>query len=78
MVADLLQAGEQSQHLTMALSTRRPGNGIQGVFNGFAVQRFLLLAQPHPFAEFHLLGQIGNDRLVGFQPAQDEGADPCL
>jgi len=35
-------------------------------FHGFAVERFLLFAEAHPFAQFHLLGEIRDDRFVGF------------
>ena len=78
MVADLFQPGEQGQHLTVALPARRPRNGIEGVFHRLAVQGFLLLAQPHPFAQFHFFRQVGNDRFVGLQPAQDERAHPAF
>ena len=60
----------------MALPPRCGGNGVEGVFNGFVVQRFLFFAETHPFTELHLFRQVGNDRLVGFETAQDEGADP--
>ena len=56
VVADLLQPGEQGQHLAVALAAWGTGDGIEGVFDRFAVKGFLLLAQSHPFAQFHLFG----------------------
>ena len=75
MIADLLQAGEQCQHLAVPFAAGGLGNGIEGVFDGLGIERFLFLAQSHPFAQLHLLRQIRDDRFVGLQSAQDEGAD---
>ena len=76
VVADLLELGEQPQHLAMTFAARCARNGIQGVFNGFGIQRLLLFAQTHPFAQFHLLGQIRDDRFVGLQSPEDERSHP--
>ena len=60
----------------MTFAARCAGNGIQGVFNGFGIQRLLLFAQTHPFAQFHLLWQIRDDRFVCFQASEDERSHP--
>ena len=78
MVADLLELGEQGQHLAVFLTEGRAGNRIEAGFDRLVVELFLLGAEAHPFAQFHLLGQVGNDRFVGLEPAQDEGPHPGL
>ena len=78
VVADLLELGEQGQHLAVLLAQGGPGDGIEALFDCFVVELFLLWSQAHPLVELHLLRQVGDDRLVGFEPPQDEGPHPGL
>jgi len=75
VVANLLELGEQSQHLAVPLAERCPLDRLQGVVDSLAIQLGLLAAELHPFGELQLFRQIGNDRFVAFQAPEDEGAD---
>ena len=55
-VADLLELGEQGQHLAVFLAQGRAGDRIEALLDGFVVKLFLLRGQAHPFAQFHLFG----------------------
>ena len=78
VVADLLELGEQGQHLAVLLAQRCPGDGIEALVDCLVVELLLLWSQAHPFVELHLLRQVGNDRLVGFEAPQDEGPHPAF
>ena len=75
MIADLFELGEQPQHLAVALAERCPLDRLQGVVDRLAVELGLLAAELHPFGELELFRQIGNDRFVGLQAPEDEGAN---
>ena len=78
VVADLLQSGEQGQHLAMLLAQRCPRDRIQAFVNSSVVELLLLGAQTHPFPQFHLFRQVRDDRAIGLQATQDEGPHPGL
>ena len=78
VVADLLELREQGQHLAVLLAQGGAGDRIEALLHRFGVKLLLLGAEAHPFAQLHLLGQVGDDRFVGLEAAQDEGAHPGL
>ena len=75
MIADLLELGHRRQHQAPALNALLgrldPG---QHVRDGGLVERRLLGGQVAPDLHLLLLRQVGDDRLVGLDPAQDEWA----
>ena len=74
MVADLLEAHEEGQHEPPALRCRRPASSCsRQLVDGLLVERGLLAAQLAEGLDLGLVGQIGDDALVGLQPPQDVG-----
>ncbi len=74
MVADLLEPHQHRKHDALALnafgSVEAPGK----VLDGLAVQRRLPAGQPAQRLDLRLVGQVGDDRFVGFHASQDVGS----
>ena len=74
MVADLLQPHEKGQDDAPALYSIDLFELAGQFFHRLLVKRRLLAAQGAEGFHLGLVGQIGNDALVGLQPSQDIGA----
>ena len=73
MVADLLELGHCGQHQAAALDPFLGRLDLgQHVGDRRLVQRRLLGGQVAPDLHLQLVRQVGDDRLVGLEPAQDE------
>ena len=73
MIADLLQPHQHRQHDALALDALGLLQALRQVLDGLAVQRRLPAAEAAQRLDLGLVGQIGDDRLVGLHPAQDVG-----
>ncbi len=73
MVADLLEPHQHRQHDALALDALGLLQAFRQVLDGLGVQRGLPAAEAAQRLDLGLVGQIGDDRLVGLHPAQDVG-----
>ena len=74
MVADLLQAHEQGEHDAPALDAVGVLELLGELVDRLLVERGLLAAQRAEGLHLGLVGQVGDDALVGLQAPQDVGA----
>ena len=74
MVADLLEPHEQGQHDALALDAIGIFELAGQFLHRLLVERGLLAAQEAEGLHLGLVGQVGDDALVGLQPPQDIGA----
>src|SRR5215469_17260389 len=73
VITHLLQLGHRGEDETPTLDPRLGRlDPFHHVVDGCLVKRGLLGSQVAPDLHFQLVWQISDDRLVGFQPAQDE------
>ena len=78
VVADLLELGEGRQDQPLALDALGRLELLGGVLDDGLVERGLLLGQRAEDLHLELVGQVGDDRLVGLEPAEDERAGQAL
>ena len=74
MIAHLLELRQRRQNHALAAGCLRLVEARDRLFDDGCVQRRLLLGQRAKDLHLHLFGQVGDDALVGLQPAQDERA----
>ena len=78
MVADLLELHHRGQHQAPALHPFGLVDPGEHVVDHRLVERGLLPGQGTELLHLELLGEVGNDRPVGLQAAQNEGrGDPA-
>ena len=73
MIADLLQAHEQREHHAPALDAVDVFELVGEIVDRLLVERRLLAAQETEGLHLGLVGQVGDDALVGLQAPQDVG-----
>ena len=78
MVADLLQFGESRQYYAFAPDALGGFEVFFVFLNHRGVERRLLFCQRTENLHFHLVWQICDDRLVRFEPPQDEWSGNTL
>lgn len=72
MVADLLELRQCRQHHTLALDALGSVQLGGGFVDDGSIERRLLFSQRAEYLHLHLLGQIGDDGLIGLESPQDE------
>ena len=72
VIADLFERRDEFEHKTPALDVLRLLNLFHDLIHGGLVERRLFLAELAILVDLQFVGQILDDRLVGFQPPQDE------
>ena len=82
MIADLFEPHDKRQHQTLALDAVRVFQRLGQFGHGLLVERSLRLGERAPGPHLGLLGQVGNNTLVGLKPSQDirprEGAQRAI
>ena len=73
MIADLLESHEEGEHDAPALDAVEVGDLAGKFLDRLLVERGLLAAQQAERLHFRLVGEVGDDALVGLEAAQNIG-----
>ena len=76
VIADLLEAHQIGEHQAAPLDTlREPCDGALQLVDGLLIERGLRAGEEAERLHLGLVGQVGHDRAVGLEPAQEIGLD---